>query len=88
MSILKEAALVDLSDSALKELLGHTYHAIRNLEEEKRNDPEIAQMREALQAYVKDNFDNDLMDFKKRMKAARALAKARGIKWTLPEDAS
>jgi hypothetical protein len=85
-SHLDEAHLVDLDDGQLKELLGHTYHAIKDREEEKKNDPQIAQMRDQLRDYIKDNFDDEIKSLKARMKAARALAKARGVHWKLPED--
>jgi len=81
----KQANLVDLADTELKEFLGHAYHAIKNLEEEKKNDPDIQQMKEKLTLYTRDNYDDSLKELKARMKAARALAKARGVSWTPPE---
>lgn len=84
-SIHNEAHLVDLTEAQLKEFLGHTYHSIRNVEEEKKNDPDIQQMRDKLTAYIKDNYDEELKTMKARLKAARALAKAKGIKWNPPE---
>lgn len=84
---LAEAALIDLDDDQLKELLGHTYHAIRNLDEAKKNDPDIEQMRATLKQYIEDNYTEEEKALKARMKAARSLATARGIKWKLPEGA-
>ena len=82
---LEEAQLVDLDDADLKELLGATYHAIKNLDEQKKNDPDIEQMRATLKAYIDDNYTEEEKRLKARMKAARSLAEARGIKWKLPE---
>lgn len=82
---LREAALVDLGDEELKEFLGYTYHAIKNLDDEKKKDPDLAQMRDKLKQYVSDNYDEEIKRQKANMKAARALASARGIKWRLPE---
>lgn len=80
-----EAALVDLGDADLKELLGHTYHTIKNLEEQKKHDPEIERMRDQLNQYIDDCYGDELKRLKAKMKAARALAEARGVKWKLPE---
>lgn len=82
---LAEAALVDLDDGDLKEFLGATYHEIKNLDEAKKNDPDIEQMREALKRYIDDNYTEQEKALKARMKAARTLAEVRGIKWKLPE---
>lgn len=82
---LEEAALVDLSDEQLKELLGHTYHSLKNLDERKKADPDIKQMREELKRYTDDNYTDEQKSLKARMKAGRSLAASRGIKWKLPE---
>lgn len=82
---LKEAALVDLDDGQLKELLGYTYHSIRNLEDAKKKDPEAEQLRATLSQYLDDNFNEEIKRQKATMKAARALASARGIKWKKPD---
>lgn len=87
MTVHKEASLVDLSPEELKECLGATYHRIKNLEEDRKTDPDAQQMRDQLTAYLNDNYDEALKDLKKQMKAARALAKARGITWNMPTDA-
>lgn len=82
---LQEAALVDLTDEELKEFLGYTYHAARNLEEEKKKDPDAQQMRDKLNQYLDDNFNEEIKRHKANLKAARALAGARGIRWKLPD---
>ncbi len=82
---LTESHLVDLSDSDLKDVLGYTYHTLKNLDEAKKNDPDIAQMRAQLKAYVDDNYSHECKRLKARMKAARALAATRGIEWKEPD---
>lgn len=81
---LDEANLVDLNDDELKELLGHTYHGLKNLDEQQKNDPEIERMKAALKTYVDDNFADRKKALKARLKAARALAAVRGVEWKLP----
>lgn len=87
MTVHKEAQLVELTAEELKECLGATYHRIKNLEEDRKTDPDAQQMRDQLTAYLNDNYDEALKDLKKQMKAARALAKARGVSWEMPTDA-
>lgn len=82
---LLEANLIDLHDEALKEFLGHSFESLKRLEEAKKNDPDIAQMRQKLKDYVTDNYDDEIKRTKANLKAARSLAKARGIEWRLPE---
>lgn len=82
---LNEASLVDLSDDELKEFLGYTYHAARNLEESRKSDPDAQQMRDKLNQYLDDNFNEEIKRQKANLKAARALASARGIRWKLPD---
>jgi hypothetical protein len=82
---LQEAALVDLTDEELKEFLGYTYHAARNLEEAKKNDPEAQRLRDILDQYLDDNFNEEIKQHKANLKAARALAAARNVRWKLPD---
>lgn len=82
---LQEAALVDLTDEELKEFLGYTYHAVRNIEEEKKKCPIAQELRDKLDQYLDDNFNEEIKRQKANLKAARALASARGIRWKLPD---
>lgn len=83
---LDEAQLVDLTDEDLKEFLGHTYHALKNLDEREKNDTEIERMRLDLKQYRDENYTDEKKALKARMKAGRSLAAARGIKWKMPTD--
>lgn len=83
---LDEAHLVDLTDEELKETLGHTYHSLKNLDESRKNDLELQQLQERVRQYVADNYTDEQKRLKARMKAARALAGARGITWKLPDE--
>jgi sensor histidine kinase YesM len=82
---LEEASLVDLGDEQLKELLGHTYHSLKNLDETRKNDPDLQAMQERVKQYIADVYTDEQKRLKARMKAARALAEARGVKWKLPD---
>jgi UDP-N-acetylmuramyl pentapeptide synthase len=82
--VLEEARIVDLDDEALKEFLGYTFESVKSLEEKKRTDPDIAQMRQKLKSYIEDAYNDSIKSMKARLKAARSVAHARGIKWRPP----
>lgn len=82
---LAESNLVDLSDEELKEYLGYCWESNKTLEERKKNDPDLEQMRQTMKDYIKDNYTDSIKDYKGKLKAARALATARGIVWKAPE---
>lgn len=80
-----ESHLVDLADDALKELLGATYHGLKNIEEASRSDPEIAALQEQLKELRRERYTERISALRARLKAARALAAARGVTWNPPE---
>lgn len=84
--ILHESAVVDMSDDALKELLGATWEAIKNLTDQMKTDPEVERMEGELKKYKKDNFQDAIKRYKRLLKAARYVAQARGIQWKIPEE--
>jgi hypothetical protein len=83
--ILAEAGLVDLTDDELKEFLGYSWEAAKSLEEAKNKDQHVIRVRDELRQYLDDNYNDAIKDHKARLKAARAQAKVRGIKWKEPE---
>jgi pyruvate/2-oxoglutarate dehydrogenase complex dihydrolipoamide dehydrogenase (E3) component len=84
--VLKEAELIELQDAELKEYLGFTYESIKTLEEKKRHDPEIARLRETLRKYQEDTYNLEIKKYRAYLKAARTVAKARGIQWRTPQE--
>lgn len=85
-TVFAQAALVDLHDEELKEYLGHIYESLKSLDEQKKNDPQIEKMREELKTYLDEHYNVESKRLKAQLKAARAVAKARGIKWKAPGD--
>lgn len=81
---LNEVHLVDLGDEQLKELLGFTYHALKNLDERRKNDEHIEKLRSELKQYIDETYRDETKKLKAQLKAGRSLAAARGIKWKLP----
>lgn len=83
---LEEAAIVDFSDDELKAMLGAVYHRIRDLADEKRNDPVLTDLRDKIQEHCELHYVDAERSLNARMKAGRALAAARGLKWKIPSE--
>ena len=83
--LLAESQLVDLTDDELKETLGALWERLKALKEAEANDPDAEQMRAQLKAYLDDNYKSERKEVEKRLKAARVIAKARGLKWRMPQ---
>jgi hypothetical protein len=81
-----EASLVDLDDHALKEFMGYLHESVKTLTEEMKKDPDIKQMEQTLKDYKKDNYQDEIKTYNAKLKAARAQAHARGIKWIPPQE--
>lgn len=81
-----EANMVDLNDEEIKDAILYLWEAVKNLKDEMKKDPELQQMQERLKQYKKDNFMDEIKTHEAKLKAARAQAKVRGIKITLPGD--
>lgn len=86
-SLLEETRLVDVPDKELIEMVGSLFEAIKRLDEAAKNDPEV----ERLQAELKEYRDVHFLDQKKRLasklKAARAHARVRNLKFNIPGKA-
>ncbi len=83
---IQEAGFIDLTDDELKAYLLGTHERIKNIEDEKKKDPDIEQMRQKLKDYINDNYDEELKSQRARLKAARAHAKGRKLKIELPGE--
>ena len=55
-----------------------------SVREDMKKDPDIQQMKAQLQAYMQDNYKEEIKRLNAKLKAARVQAHARGIKWTPP----
>lgn len=84
--VMHEANLVDLNDEQVKDAILYLWEAVKNLKDEMAKDPQLQQMQDQLKMYKKDNFTDEIKTYEARLKAARAQAKVRGIKITLPGE--
>lgn len=83
---IQEAQLVDLTDAQLVDLIGTLWESIKQIEERMRNDAEIEALQERLKELKGIKYLDEQKRYKARLKAARTLAKAKGLSVTVPED--
>jgi hypothetical protein len=85
-ALMIEASMVDLDNEQLKEFLGYLHESIKSLSDEMKKDPELQQLQDAVKAYKRDNFSDEIKRLSAKLKAARAQAHARGVKWSPPSN--
>lgn len=76
-----QSRFLDLDDESLKEQLGFLHEQSKRLKESEKADPEVERLKGELKAYIEDNFRSERKEVDKALKAARVIAKLRGIKW-------
>lgn len=84
--IIMEAHLVDLTDDQLVDLIGSLWETIKVIDERMRNDTEIEELQARLRDLKGTKYLDEQKRCKARLKAARTLAKAKGLSITVPED--
>lgn len=80
--------LIDYRDEELKAFLLNTHEALKAIEEEKKNDPELEKLQEALKSYKNLRYTTRTKSFKALLRAGRSIAKARGITFEIPDEVS
>jgi hypothetical protein len=80
-----EAQYVDLSDDELKALVGCLFEGIKRLAEAKKIDQELEAMSAALKDLENSRYNFEIKVNGRRLKAARSLAKVRGITFKLEQ---
>lgn len=82
---IEESRLVDLSDDALRDLVGYLWESIKLTDERMKVDPKIEEMETALKEYKESHYKEDVRTFKAKLKAARKHAQVRGLSFQLPD---
>jgi len=85
--LLEEARLVSMTDDELIDLIGKTWEYIKRIDEAMKADAEIERMVNELKQYKDERYLDEKKAFALKLKAARALAKARNLRFTLPARA-
>lgn len=85
MTTLQQARLLDFNDHELLEFLGYCYEEIKNLEERMKNDEEILALEQQLKDLKSARYGDNIREHKAMLRAARALAQAKGLAFNPPE---
>lgn len=85
---MEESRLSDLTDEQLVDLVGSLWESTKRIDEAVKNDPEIERMAAELKEYKDERYLDERKRLVIRLKAARALAKVRNLRFTLPERLS
>lgn len=82
--LIAQAHLADLTDEQLLDLVGALWENVKRLDEQMRSDPRVERLENELKE-VKAEFTDDLKLLKAKLKAARMMAKAKGLAFEAPE---
>lgn len=78
---------VDLPEEELKAFLLNRYEGLKLLDEAQKNDGKLKKLTEDLKEYKDTVYTYTKKEYRAEIKAARAVAKARGIEFKLPKEA-
>lgn len=81
-----ERQLIDLTDDELVDRIGKTWETIKRLEEQMKSDQEILALEDQIKELKHERYLDSRKMYKAQLKAARMLAQAKGIEFTLPGD--
>lgn len=84
--VISQMELNKLNDEDLLTYLGYLHEAVKNLEENHKNDELIAEYRAKIKDYAEDRYNLPIKDFKKKLKGARYVAKLRGLKFNIDKE--
>lgn len=83
-SVVMEAAFVDMPDQDLLDLLGFLHEELKNIDERMGNDQHLEELEAAVKEYKEEHYTGQKRGYRLKLKSVRALAKARGLKFTEP----
>lgn len=77
---------IDMQEDELKAFLLNRYEYLKTLEEKQKSDEHLKNLVEGLKEYKDTTYTQEKKMTKAELKAARAVAKARGIEFKLPGE--
>ncbi len=83
--IFDQSRFVELSEDDLKEALGFMWDRAKALKDAEKTDVEVERLKGELKIYITDHFSTERKRLEKDLRAARAIAKLRGIQWKAPK---
>lgn len=87
-TIVEQAKLAHLSDGDLLNFIGHLWQSIKDVDEAMKDDPQIEEMTEELKNYKDETYLTQKSAMQGQLKAARILAKQKGLRFKLPGEAN
>lgn len=82
----QERQLIDLTDDELVAIIGSTWELIKRLEEAMSTDPAIQDLQDQITQLKHERYLDTRKSHKATLRAARALANAKGIQFSLPGE--
>lgn len=86
-AIHESTKFIEMQEEELKQFMLSRHEALKDLDEKKRKDEEVTKIQENLKCLVSERYTTPKKLYKAQLKAARAIAKARGIEFKLPKEA-
>jgi predicted deacetylase len=81
---IQQARFVDLNDDELKEAVGSLHEYCKRIEEARKADSEINELKERAKELDAERYSEELKAARRRLMAARKVAESRGIKFKIP----
>ncbi len=83
-NVIGESHFAEMEDADLIKLIGSLWEHIKAIDEKMGADQHIVRVLEELKEYKLENYIDEQKAYKLKLKASRAVAKARGLKFDLP----
>lgn len=77
---------IEMEEDELKAFLLNRYEYLKTLEEIKKSDEHLKKLSDELKEYSASTYTDKQKSTKAEIKAARSIAKARGIEFKLPKE--
>lgn len=87
-TIVEQAKLAGLSDEDLLNTIGYLWQTLKDIDEAMSNDPQIEEMTQELKDYKEETYLTQKGALQGQLKAARILAKQKGLKFKLPGESN
>ncbi len=82
----KAVSFVEMLEEDLKSFLLSRYEYLKEIDEKQKSDEHLQKLKDAFDDYKDERYTDVRKSTKAEIKAARSVAKARGIKFELPKD--
>lgn len=85
-AVVEQAKIANLKDDELLNLIGYLWQEIKNIDESMASDDTLKELIEEVKDYKDDTYLTRKGAYVGQLKAARILAKQKGLNFKLPEE--